>query len=319
MALHTDIPTRSELASLLDARDPASVSIYLPTTVVTQDAAGDRIALKTSTSEAVERLETAGVDRRAIASVREGLDELVEDDDFWTEQAHSLAVFSTPDRLRTYRLPNQLSSAVEVGDRFFVKPLLRAVTFPQATFVLALGAGAVRLVEVTRDEPPSTVAVPDLPTDAASAAGKASLGDRAPTRRLQGSEGQKVLLRQYARKVDHALRGVLTGLELPLILAATEPLASIYRSVNSYPHLADGTIEGNPETASDQALATASRAVLDDVYARELSELRELFDLRFHQDRGSTDVATVARAATYGAVDTLFVDIDQNVPGVLDE
>jgi len=30
---------------------------------------------------------------------------------------------------------------------------------------------------------------------------------------------------------------VLTGLELPLILAATEPLESIYRSLNSYPHL----------------------------------------------------------------------------------
>jgi hypothetical protein len=69
--------------------------------------------------------------------------------------------------------------------------------------------------------------VPGLPTDAASAAGKASIADRSPSARLQGSEGQKVRLRQFARKVDQALRGVLTGLELPLILAATEPLESI--------------------------------------------------------------------------------------------
>src|SRR5262249_17722871 len=152
-----------------------------------------------------------------------------------------------------------------------VKPLLRAVTFPQAAFVLALGAGSVRLVEVARDEPPSTVVVPDLPTDAASAARKASLGDRAPSRRPPGSAGPQIPLRQDSRKVDHALRGVLAGLELPLILAATEPLASIYRSVNSYPHLADRTIEGNPENASEQELAAASREVLDDLYARELS------------------------------------------------
>jgi hypothetical protein len=319
VALHTDIPTHDELASLLEARDPASVSIYLPTTVVTHEAEGDRIALKTLASEATAALEAAGADRRQIADIREGLDDLVEDDEFWIEQAHSLAVFSSPGHLRTYRLPNRLSSAIEVGDRFFVKPLLRAVTFPHAALVLALGAGSVRLVEVARDDPPSTVAVPDLPADAASAARKASLGDRAPSRRLQGSEGQKVLLRQYARKVDHALRSVLAGRELPLILAATEPLASIYRSVNSYPHLVQRTIEGNPEGVADQELAAASRDVLDDLYARELSELRDLFELRFHQDRGSTDVATVARAATYGAVQTLFVDIDQNMPGLVDE
>jgi hypothetical protein len=125
---------------------------------------------------------------------------------------------------------------VEVADRFYVKPLLRAIAFPQAAFVLALAAGSVRLVEITRDGPALTVDVPGLPSDAASAAGKASLADRSPDRRIQGSEGQKVRLRQYARKVDQALRGVLTGLEPPLILAATGPLDNIYRSLSSYPH-----------------------------------------------------------------------------------
>ena len=319
MALHTDIPTRSELGSLLEARNPASVSIYLPTSVVTQEARGDRIELKTLASEAIRQLESAGVERRAVARVREGLDDLVDDDKFWVEQAHSLAVFASPELTRTFRLPNRLSTAVEVGDRFYVKPLLRAVTFPQAAFVLALAAGSVRLVELTREGPPFIVAVPGLPSDAASAAGKASIADRSPSRRIQGSEGQKVRLRQFARKVDHALRGVLTGLELPLILAATEPLESIYRSVNSYPHLVDRGIQGSPEGATDQELATVARTVLDDLYARELSELRDRFELRFDQDRASTDVATVARAATYGSVDTVFVDIDRKVPGYVDD
>jgi hypothetical protein len=251
--------------------------------------------------------------------VRESLDALVEDDDFWAEQARSLAVFASPGATRTFRLPNRLSSVVEVGDRFYVKPLLRAVTFPQAAFVLALAAGSVRLVEVTREGPPFTVDVPDLPSDAASAAGKASIGDRSPSARLQGSEGQKVRLRQFARKVDQALRGVLTGLELPLILAAAEPLESIYRSRNSYPHLVERGIPGNPETASDEDLAAAARTVLDGVYADELAAIGELFELRLAHDRASTDVATVARAATYGAVDTLLVDIEEKLPGQVAE
>jgi hypothetical protein len=86
----------------------------------------------------------------------------------------------------------------------------------------------VRLVEVTREGAPFVVDVPNLPADAASAAGKASIADRSPSFRFQGSEGQKTRQRQFARAVDQALRGVLSGLELPLILAATEPIASIF-------------------------------------------------------------------------------------------
>jgi hypothetical protein len=243
-------------------------------------------------------MEATGDDRRATSRVRDSLYALVDDDDFWREQARSLAVFASPGCVRTFRLPNRLHSIVEVGDRFYVKPLLRAITFPQTAFVLALAARSVRLVEVTREGPPFAVDVPDLPPE--------------PVR-------ETVRLRQHARKVDQALRAVLTGLELPLILAATDPLESIYRSLNSYPHLVEPGIPGNPEAASDADLAAAARTILDEVYAEELAALRDLFELRFSHGRASTDVATVARTATQGAVDTLLVDIDDKLPGHLDE
>ncbi|MBB5785521.1 hypothetical protein [Jiangella mangrovi] len=319
MTLHTDIPTRAQLQRLIAARDPVSVSIYVPTSPLTQQAQAGRIEFKNLAAEATRQLEEAGADRAATATVREELDDLVEDDDFWAEQARSLAVFAAPVGLAVFRLPNELTSVVEVGDRFYVKPLLRAVTFPQAAFVLALAVGSVRLVEVTRDGPPFTVDVPGLPKDAASAVGKASITERSPIGRLQGSEGQKTRMGQYARKVDQALRGVLTGLELPLILAGTEPLSSIYRSLNSYPHLVEPGITGSPEGATDAELAEQARTVLDEVYARELADLGDLYEQRFDQGRASADLSTIARAATYGVVDTLVVDIDEKVPGHVDD
>ena len=151
MTLHTDIPTRAEVERLLTTRDPSCVSIYLPTSPITQDAQADRIELKNLAASATEQMEAAGAQRAAVAEVRGLLDDLGDDDEFWAEQARSLAVFASPTGLRTYRLPNRLVSEVEVADRFYVKPLLRAITFPQAAFVLALAAGGVRLVEVTRD------------------------------------------------------------------------------------------------------------------------------------------------------------------------
>ena len=317
MTLHTDIPTRSELERLLGARDAPCISIYLPTSPLTQEAQADRIELKNLATEAARQLEASGADRRAAADVRESLDELVDDEDFWAMQARSLAVFASPSGLRTFRLPNRLTSAVEVADRFYVKPLLRAVTFPQAAFVLALAAGSVRLVEVTPEGPPYPVAVPDMPADLDHA--RVKLAGRTQSARLPGAEPEQLRLRQFARRVDQALRGVLTGLELPLILAATEPLSSIYRSLNSYPHLVEPGIPGTPEGTPDAELAAAGRTVLDEVYARELAAIRDLFELRFSHERASADLATVARAATYGAVDTLVVDIDEQLPGYVDE
>lgn len=219
----------------------------------------------------------------------------------------------------TFRLPNRLVSNVEVADRFFVKPLLRTVTFPQVALVLALAQGSVRLIEVTADAGPWGVRIDDLPTDVASSVRKASIADRAPSGRIQGSEGQKVRMRQYARSIEQALRQVLAGGDVPLILACTEPLDSIYRSVNSYPALAPTTITGNPETTTDADLAASARSVLDELYASELADFHKLWDLRTSQRRTVTDVSDVARAAAFGSVDTVLVDIDAVMPGTIDE
>jgi hypothetical protein len=319
MAQHIDIPTHAEIVALLDERDPASVSIYLATSALTHESDADRIELKNFAAEAVAQLEAHGTERAAIAAVREHVDDLLDDDEFWTRLGSSLAVFVTPAGARTFRLPNRLTSLVEVSDRMHLKPLLRSVTFPQAALVLALAQGSVRLIEIAREGSPAEVAVADLPADVASAVGKASISDRSATGRIQGSEGQKVRMRQYARLVDRAVRPVVAGLGVPLILACTEPLASIYRSVNSYPGLAEEGIPGSPEGATDQQLAAAARDVLDRLYAAELAEVREGWETRVSQGGGATDLAEVARAATFGAVDTRLVDIDQTVPGFVDE
>jgi hypothetical protein len=316
--LHTEIPDRAQVGRLLAHRDPCSVSVYVATDPASSGEA-ERIDFKNLAAAAGQQLRDAGVRAGELAALQEELDDLGDDDTFWRYQARSLATFATPSSLVTFRLPNRLISSVEVADRFFVKPLLRSVTFPQVALVLALAQGSVRLVEVTADAGPWEVRISDLPTDVASAVGKSSIADRSPSGRIQGSEGQKVRMRQYARSIEQALRPIVAGGEVPLILAATEPLDSIYRSVNSYPGLVATSIRGNPEATSDADLAASARTVLDEVYASELAELGQLWDLRTGQRRTLTDVADVARAATFGAVDTVLVDIDAVVPGTVDE
>lgn len=317
--LHVDVPTRPEFKALNEIRGDACVSIYFGTTPLTQEADASRIELGNLARQAYAQLEAAGFDKRRLASLAEHFDDLAEDEEFWRLQANSLAVLATPDRLRTFRLANALSPMVVVSDRFHLKPLLRAVTFPNSAFVLALSENAVRLVEIHAELPAVAVKVDGLPKDAASALGKSTLNDRSPSRRIQGSEGQNVRLRQYARLVDAALRPVLAGRETPLILAATGRLASIYRSVNSYPGLLEDGIETSPDRTPDAELAEAARPLLDAAYAAELAELKALYANRASEGRATADVAQAARAATFGAIDTLLVDIDAVVPGTVDE
>jgi hypothetical protein len=317
--LYVDVPSEADIRALAAHRGEASVSIYLPTTPLSQQAAADRVEFGNLVKEALRQLRASGADKRQVAALEEQLEDLITDDEFWRFQARSLAVFATPENVRTFRVASELSKGLEVSDRFHLKPLLRVVSFCQSAYVLALSENAVRVIEVSADLPAETVAIRGMPKDAASAAGKASIKDRSPSGRLQGDEGQNVRLRQFARKVDAALRDLLAGSGVPLVLAAAPPISLLYPSVNSYTHLAAKTIEGNPETLSDADLAEGARAVLDELHAEEVRAWVALFDQRENQGRATTDVAQIARAATFGAVDSLLVDIDQSLPGTIDE
>lgn len=317
--LYVDIPTRSEFSALVGVRADACVSIYLKTTPVTQETSASRIEFGNLIREAQSQLEDAGFDKRRLAALVEQLNDLIDDDEFWYFQANSLAVFATPEKLQTYRLANDLVSMVQVADRFHLKPLFRAVTFPHSAFILALSENAVRLVEMHADLPPVTVKVPGLPKGAASSVGKSTLNDRSFSGRIHGSEGQNVRFQQYVRQVEAALRPVLAGRETPLILASTDRLASVFPQINSYPHLLREIIADSPDRLTDAELAKRARPILDKAYEEELSGIRALFDKRAGDRRTTTDISDAARAATFGGIDTLLVDINSVVPGFVDE
>lgn len=317
--LHTDTPTREQLDRLFTARDSASVSIYLATDPAS-DGAAERIAMKKAASTALGQLAEAGTARADQSAITEELEGLVDDHVFWRYQARTLGVLATPTSIRTFRLATTLAAdIVEVSDRFLVKPLLRAVAFPQAALILALSQGSVRLVELVADAAPFDVTVPGLPVSAADAVGKASITDRAPARRLTGSEGQKVLVMQYARQVDHAIRSTVTAAGLPLILVAAPPTGELFRAVCSYPGLVAESVNMSPEGMGDSELVTAARGTLDRVHDQKLADVLAAYEALTGQDRTETDIATLARAATYGMVDTLLVDLDAFVPGTIDD
>ena len=118
---------------------------------------------------------------------------------------------------------------------------------------------------------------------------------------------------------DAALRPVLAGRDMPLILAATGRLESVFRSVNSYPNLLPQSIEDSPDRITDEQLAALAVPILDAAYHRDVDTLCTLFEQRAGNARATVDLSDAARAATFGAVEYLLVDIDATVPGTIDQ
>src|ERR1700675_3477394 len=319
--LHIDIPTLEEFKALAQIKGEVCISVYLPVSPLVQNIRANRIAFRDLASEALAQLRETGVDKRKIADFEARFDHLaglerdVQDEDkirklqrakpdpfdtFWHYQAHGLAVLSTPGLMRMFRLPDAPKPLAEVADRVHLTPLIRAMTSPHDILGLALGEESVRLIHAFVNFPPVRLQVPDLPGNVEQATRRPSFHVRAPRGRLQNLEGEKVLLHKYVRKVEQAVHGVLAGLSTPLVLAAEEPLASMFRSLNTYPRLADEMIEGNPDLTTDAELEDAAIPILDRLYSRELKAVITRYD-ELKPRRATTDVSYAAHAATAGS------------------
>jgi hypothetical protein len=337
--LHIDIPTLEEFKALAQIKGDTCVSLYLPTSPLGTSAKFNRTAFKDLAKEALAQMKEADVDKSKIAVFEErfahlaGPEHDVQDEDkirklqrakpdpiesFWHYQANGLAVLTTTSLTRMFRLPNAPKPLAEVADRLHLTPLIRAMTSPHDIFVLALAEESVRLIHAFVNFPPQRLQVPNLPKNAEEATRRPSFHVRAPRRRLQNLEGEKVLLQKYVRQVEHTIYNVLSQQNAPLVLAAAEPMASMFRSLNTYPRLADETIEGNPEQRTDAELEDAAIPILDRLYSRELKAVIALYD-QLKPRRATTDVSYAAHAATAGAVDQLLVDLDAVIPGLVSD
>lgn len=317
--LHIDLPSDEDLRWLASLTIDPTISIYLPTTPVTPDAQADRIAFRNLYRDALDAIRATGLRKPHIDAIEEQLDDLVDDDDFWAHQANGLAVFATERGMRTYRLPDSVAPSMHVGTQPFLKPLIEVAKSPRAYLVLALSADDARLLEVTGDGLVERVRVEGMPTSASDHARKASINDRSHSGRLVGDEGKAVHLRAYVRAVDAAVRPLLHGQAEPLVLVATDPLAQMFRSVSTYPHLLDEGVSLSADHEKDAAVAAHAAPVVAKHYADEDTALLDLLKERQNTGRSALEAQGISRAAVQGAIDTLLIDTSVDIAGDIAE
>jgi hypothetical protein len=275
-----DVIRRTDLERLALQGAGSCVSVFLPTHRAGPEVHQGPIRLKNLLREATESLQADGVKAPTIRSLLAPLWRLLDDGLFWQYQSDGLALFSRPGWWRSFRVPLELPELARVADRFHISPLLPLLTGDGHFFVLALSQNQIRLLEGTRDRL-EEVDLPGVPLGVRDAlqgeeaqkqlqlyvADRGGVGARGIFRG-HGSAGdvQEERVLQYLRKVDRALGEVLAGERAPMVLAAVEHLAPIWRKANTYPHLVDEVLPGSPEGLGMHQLHARAWAVVEPLF-----------------------------------------------------
>ena len=316
--------TRSRLQTLATAAGWPRISIYLPTHRARPDVAQDPVRFRQLVDEAAHRLDAGGatpaVRDRVLAPARE----LLGDAGFWSTQLDGLAVLLGDGAVEMTRLPFAVPPLAVAGDRWHLKPLLRALDGIGRFSVLSLSQHAVRLFEAD-DDAIREVALEGLPHDLRDVMGwdwqPDSLQFHAASRQGQGTptamfhghgaphDGHDGEIREFLRAVDGRVAAHLAGAETPLVLAGVRSLTAAYREHSAVSALLAPAIDGNPDELSAHQLHQRALAVMAGIPSRAVRRAESRFEEMAGGPLATTDLETILPAALDGRVDTLLVDL----------
>ncbi|MBI4333928.1 MAG: hypothetical protein HY673_21915 [Chloroflexi bacterium] len=325
--------TRTDIKSLVENVEGPCVSIYMPAHPVAEiEKKQDQIRLRNLLRDARDRLLALGLKSREADLILQPAGPLLTDDDFWRHQRECLAIFASRNSYRHYRLPLSVNELLTVSDRFHVRPLLTLLTGDGSFYVLAISQKDLRLLLCTRytaceidleDVPKAVVHLMEYDERerykfvgyhpaAAPAVGRWAAAFHGQT---MGMEHTKKEVLEHFQRVDRGINKMLAGERTPLVLAAVDYLHPIYREANTYPHLLEQGIQGNPEGVSCGELHRLGWAVAEPYFARKYREAVSRYEKTRGSARASGEIKDIVAAAYYGRVYSLFVALSQQCWG----
>jgi hypothetical protein len=335
-AWRMDTLSREDLRILIEQPVGSCVSLFLPVQRAEPARQQNRIRLEHMLGQAEARLVARGQGQAAAQALLVPAWQLVEDRAFWEHQSDGLAIFATPQLFRVYRLPLVFEELLVVDERLHVTPLLPLFSGDGQFYVLTLGLKGVQLLQGTHYTL-HPIALVDVPTSLQDALKYDEFakqpqwhpgvpgrgGERGAIFHGQGAMDDRVAkeeIGRYFQLVDHGVRTALHGERAPLLLAGVAYLLPIYREVNSYPHVVDDGIAGNPDDLQLEELHARAWAHIAPRFAQERAAAVERYQrlTRAQPALASSYLRAIIPAAHAGRIDTLFVATGQRWWGTFD-
>lgn len=317
-----DALTLDHVMDLARVHGGTCVSVYMPTRPFGPGSQEeDSTRLKNALKAAEEQLAATGSKPAEIDELLAPARALLDDRPFWLRSGLGLALFTGPDGMRVFQLPDPVAELVVAGSRYHIKPLLRLLSSSRRFWLLALSQKRVRLFEGTRyrlDEVPAE----GIPESLAEAmrwedfqkvplqfhTGTPSSGGRRPAVfHGTGEPDVKQEIVRWFREVDRGLKDVFKDSDAPLVLAGVDYLLPLYREVCTYPYLAEDAVVGNPDNTSQTVLHERAWTIVSALFEAEAAEAARQAKESWASARTTPDPETIVAAAAHGRVRVLLV------------
>jgi hypothetical protein len=327
--------TGDDLEMLISLHDEWCISLYMPISRKGAEASGNQTRFKNLLRLAEHKLQERGLrEDKAREQLQPAWEFLAEHD--WREHpADGLAVFLREGELLDYRLPLGFEEAVKVERRFHLRPLWPLFTVDGRFYVLALSQKHVRLLLGTRQS------VAELPLEGIPqsideiqaqytvqeqmrAHSGAPASKRKESAVFHGGHGGAAEskdddLDEFFRLVAQGVHAVLREEQTaPLVLAGVDSVLAHYRHTNTYGHLAEAAVLGNPETLSSEDLHQRAWEVVEPIFARCHQRALEQWALAASREQTRHHLDEVLPAAVGGQVAALFVPLNTEIWGTYD-
>ena len=324
-----NVLTRNNLKLLMAVHKGLCVSVFMPMHRSGPETQQDPIRLKNLIREAEERLIARGLRTPEAKELLEPAERLLRDGLFRQHQSDGLAMFLSLGVFHYYLLPFVFEELVIVTDRFHIKPLLPLLSGDGRYFVLALSQNKIRLLQSTHYSV-SELDVADVPENLAETlrdddswkdlhmhsalSGKGKLSAITHGDEVDSKEN----IRRYFRRIDRGLHELLRNERAPLVLAGVDYLHPIYKEVNTYPHLIEDGIGGNPEGLSAKELHAQAWTVVKPYFQKAQQEAVNRYKEFASSGQASNRIRKIIPAAYHGRIELLFVIPDLQQWGTFD-
>jgi hypothetical protein len=315
---------REELKELIQKNGKTFVTIYMPTHQSGQQTRQDPILLKNLLKKAEEQLKENKIDDTRIEKILEPGYDLLNDQNFWNKGEQGLAIFLTENYSKILKLPERFSEIVTVNSRFHLKQLLPFFTNDKRFFILTLSENQNRLIECTKynckqieiEGMPNSMAKVlenfNLETTGRDIPYKGNGKNKGNTTILSGGKGgseeldnERVLM--YFREINKHLSEYMREDIAPLILATVEEHYSIFNAANTYPHLAQEFIKGNPERTSNDELHEKAQHIVEKIFNKREEDAIEKYLNLYGTKNTVHNIQDALEKAYEGRIQTLLV------------
>ncbi|MBN2284051.1 MAG: hypothetical protein JXO48_09195 [Deltaproteobacteria bacterium] len=307
--------TGDTLSPLMEQQVGICLSMYMPTIQKGAETQQNQIRFKNLLREAEEKLSFRELRPSEIREFLQPAQELVSDIPFWQNQYRGFALFISPGQFSYFRLPREFDEIVVVSDRFHLKPIIPMLSDRMTFYILAISQNSVRLFECSRYGV-QEIEITGMPQNINDALNLDTF-----EKRLQlhtGSEDTKGKILQYFKIVDRKLRDFLKDKRHPLLFAGVDYLFPIFREANTYAHLAETAITGNPEGMDGDDLLHLALPVIESFMEQKRVDALAQYRQNVGTGLSSDNISEIVPAACNGRVGILFIDIDVQVWGRYD-